>query len=748
MTTNTWTTNTSANWTTAADWSAGAAPGSTDTAVFNVDSGATYNTTISTNVTIGALNFQSSVGTLVWSGAGKLTTGSINLSAGTIKFSVTTANLTVTNGVTISGTGTFNESASGGSSFPTFGSLSVSGGSFLEAGTATTHLTVTGAADFTGGTATISNGIMNFGTLIVDGSNNTVSLQGGTVTANTGPSSIVASDTLIIGGGTVAAIADFTNGGLSIANNGTVKGAGTLKGALTGFGSGVVRASGGTLELTSNIAGSSGLIYTIGTVAGSVLQIDGSVGSINAFTFASGSTGALEINNSSSNQFNGTVSGLTEETGGASTVSGSDYINIQQLPVTSVEVTGTSGNVFNGTATSFQVYNGATLIETINLGSAPTAGTFVNWGTASSIGSGIATGTDIFLDSAVCFARGTLIRTPGGDVAVEALAAGDMVMTLDSAALVARPVRWVGYRHVDLRRHPQVNLAAPVQIAPDALGKGLPQRTLVVSPDHCLFVDGKLIPAKLLINDTTITQLRDLPAVEYFHLELDQHAVLLAEGLPAESYLDTGNRAFFSNAGLAVILHPEFHVNAGLRCWDTDACAPLAVSPAAVEPVWRRLAERAQSLGYQLPVLATTTDPEPRLVADGRALRPISHTDGRLVFTLPQGVRSVRLTSRASVPSYRKPYLDDWRSLGVAVSHIVLRSGTDRFDLPVDHPNLVDGWHAVEREGAELRRWTNGNADLPVGSLTEDGPAVLEVFTTCGHVYLLDQAEAPQSMAA
>ena len=76
--------------------------------------------------------------------------------------------------------------------------------------------------------------------------------------------------------------------------------------------------------------------------------------------------------------------------------------------------------------------------------------------------------------------------------------------------------------------------------------------------------------------------------------------------METESYLDTGNRAFFSNAGLALILHPEFHVNAGLRCWETDACAPLVVTPDAVRPIWQTFADRAVTMGYQPPTFATS----------------------------------------------------------------------------------------------------------------------------------------------
>ena len=135
----------------------------------------------------------------------------------------------------------------------------------------------------------------------------------------------------------------------------------------------------------------------------------------------------------------------------------------------------------------------------------------------------------------------------------------------------------------------------------------------MLSPDHCLFLDGKLIPAKLLINDMTIVQERETRFVSYYHVELEHHAVLLAEGAPVESYLDTGNRAFFSNASLALVLHPESTVNAGLKCWERDACAPLAVSQPAVGPSPRY--SGAACRGTRLPARGNTPRPTIRRCA-------------------------------------------------------------------------------------------------------------------------------------
>ncbi|MDR3535281.1 MAG: Hint domain-containing protein, partial [Acetobacteraceae bacterium] len=341
------------------------------------------------------------------------------------------------------------------------------------------------------------------------------------------------------------------------------------------------------------------------------------------------------------------------------------------------------------------------------------------------------------------FAEGTRILTNRGEVAVEALAEGDMVVTADQGT---RPINWIGHRHLDLTAHPRPEFAAPVRISRGAFAENQPQRDLVVSPDHCLFVDGKLVPAKLLINGMTIVQDRDAKAVTYYHVELDRHAVLFAEGLPAESYLDTGNRAFFSNAGLALMLHPEFHVNAGLNCWEQDACAPLAVSDSAVHPVWQDLASRAEALGFTQPEILTTDDADLRLVAAGRTFRPISAHANRFVFVLPAGVTGAQLVSRAGSPADVKPWLDDRRQLGVAVSRIVVRGGTDFADVAIDHPTLRQGWHTVETEGRAMWRWTSGNAVLPIE--VRNGPVTVEVHVRQTGTYVVAAAQRAERLAA
>ena len=147
-----------------------------------------------------------------------------------------------------------------------------------------------------------------------------------------------------------------------------------------------------------------------------------------------------------------------------------------------------------------------------------------------------------------CFTAGTRIATPGGDRPVEALREGDHVA---SAFGGSAPVIWIGMRHLECSAHPRPEAVWPVRIAAHAFGPGRPDHDLRLSPDHAIHVDGVLIPARALLNGSRIVQ-QPTRAVTYYHLELPRHGVVLAHGLPAESYLDTGNRVSFANLAPAL----------------------------------------------------------------------------------------------------------------------------------------------------------------------------------------------------
>ncbi len=419
---------------------------------------------------------------------------------------------------------------------------------------------------------------------------------------------------------------------------------------------------------------------------------------------------------------------------------------------------GDQGNQFGGSITNFQLNNvidlqkitfqaglhgvvsGTSLIIE-NAANQPQI-TFANFTFSSGLGtrdlhfSNDGSGGTLLM---VCFAAGTRIETEQGEIAVEALRIGDQVLTLDGDQRAFRPVRWIGRRRLRLRAHPEPRLAAPIRIGAGAFDANVPHRDLVVSPDHAIHVGGALIPARLLVNHLSIVQEMDRRSVEYFHVELDRHSILLAEGLETESYLDSGNRGFFSNSGAPLILHPDLSGD-GSAYNAAEPCVKLVTDETSVLPVWQRLHDRAVASGLAARPAATTPNADLRVVAGGRMFRPIPAEDGRCFVALPGGTNSARLVSRHAAPADTNPWLDDRRRLGVAVERILLTSGDDVEEIPVDHPSLSRGWWDAERRGTRLQRWTDGDATIPLPG----GPVLLELVIVGTVSYVLPAAEAEE----
>jgi serralysin len=290
-----------------------------------------------------------------------------------------------------------------------------------------------------------------------------------------------------------------------------------------------------------------------------------------------------------------------------------------------------------------------------------------------------------------CFAKRTRILTQRGPVAVEDLAIGDLVVTKLRGRVA--PVRWVGHRTVDCRRHNRPWDVLPVRVSASAFGPQQPQRDLMLSPDHAVFVDGVLIPIRYFINGATIVQ-QSVPEITYYHVELSVHDVILAEGLPAESYLDTGNRSAFANGGMTAMLHADF----ARQVWDAQGCAELVVAGPRRTRVRQLLLVQTATLGYLL-----TDDPALSVMVDGHDL-PAEVTGATWRFRLPAGASRVRLVSSVSVPAHVFAEQDDTRPLGVAIANLRI----DGEMVPPGDPRLGHGWHAPE----QAWQWTDGDAEL------------------------------------
>jgi len=155
-----------------------------------------------------------------------------------------------------------------------------------------------------------------------------------------------------------------------------------------------------------------------------------------------------------------------------------------------------------------------------------------------------------------CFLAGTHVATPQGETRVEALQIGDLVMTLSGCAV---PVTWVGHLCVSTFFGTAERLM-PVRVTASALGEGLPRRDLVLTADHALLIDGLLINAGALVNGGSIDWVPQSVLGErymVYHIETEDHDVILAEGAPAETFIDYLGRQAFDNYAEYVALYGE-----------------------------------------------------------------------------------------------------------------------------------------------------------------------------------------------
>jgi hypothetical protein len=143
-----------------------------------------------------------------------------------------------------------------------------------------------------------------------------------------------------------------------------------------------------------------------------------------------------------------------------------------------------------------------------------------------------------------CFLTGTTIRTANGDRKIEDLAVGDLLPTVFGGT---SPIRWIG-RYRFKRSDPTkawVKDVLPVRVARSALGPDVPHADLYITQTHALLIDGLLVAAGNLINGTTIIRYdaSELDELEFFHIKLERHDVIYAEGAPCETLLNVDENA-------------------------------------------------------------------------------------------------------------------------------------------------------------------------------------------------------------
>ncbi|OYV61987.1 MAG: hypothetical protein B7Z71_03015 [Acidocella sp. 21-58-7] len=394
-------------------------------------------------------------------------------------------------------------------------------------------------------------------------------------------------------------IFSYVNGGITYASK--------LFGVQISNGGTLVNAAGGTIAsgLTGVYTSGASTIVNAGTIfgtnadavdmtGGGTLVVDPTATFIGTVT--GGGTANLELSGTSTATLSGigtqfiNFATIKVDTGTAWTLSGNNTINAGQtlndFGLLTVNGTFTDNGMVNadpstivftgpvvGTGT-IDIFAGSNVIFEGPVGSGITINFIDATGTLTEADPAGFAGTITGAAGTVivaCFVEGTRILTPRGEIAVEKLREGDLVIT---RAGEDKPIKWIGTRSIDLRRHVKPEAAQPIRIAQGALAEAVPNRDLLLSPDHALYLDGYLVPAKALVNRMSITQL-NRPRVKYFHIELDEHAVIFAEGTAVETYLETGNRGCFENAGKPMVLHPDFSAVDFQAMREAQSCAPF-----------------------------------------------------------------------------------------------------------------------------------------------------------------------------
>ena len=291
-----------------------------------------------------------------------------------------------------------------------------------------------------------------------------------------------------------------------------------------------------------------------------------------------------------------------------------------------------------------------------------------------------------------CFLPGTCLLTARGQIAVEHLEPGDRVWT---AAGTWQPLCWIGRGRAYIgpeEDHP----ARPVIIRAGALGDGVPARDLAVTQGHSLlFPDGSgpgaLIPAVLLVNGSSIVLDLRAGEVDYYHVALAGHGVVLAEGAACETWRDDGAPLPFDTA-------PPEGVGGGPPYAPKHGYGPVAIA------IWRALRRRA---GCADP--SEDNNPGLHLLADGATIAPDFTRDGLYRFTLRRRPLDLRIASRSAIPA-TSGLGPDIRRLGIGLREITIAQHGHTRRLGPEDPAFANGFHNADP--AEGLRWTRGTATL------------------------------------
>ncbi|AFW01809.1 hypothetical protein BAR24_14725 [Gluconobacter oxydans] len=592
------------------------------------------------------------------------------------------------------------------------GSVGANGTYFISAGGIASGANIGAGGSLKGATGAILSG-------------QTTVTSGGSVSGGT----VASSGTLVVGSGA-------TSIQTTVASGGNIRAAGTVTSAIVQSGGTANIISGG--KATSTTVQSSGILNVAsgGTLGTTTVSNGGVVSAVSGSTIS----GVVTLVNGATATIPSTAGGTVDLSGTNAnliiTGSGSPTTVISGFTGTAAGDTDgiTLANVKTANVSSVTYPDANHVTLTLKDGSAVT----LNIIGVQSLGYALESDNNGNLVYAVCFLEDTQITVPGGLKSIQDITVGDEVVISRNGVAVTDTITWVGKAHWNVRtRLPDDQAGYPVRIRKDAISEGVPFKDLLVTAEHCLFLDGYFVPARMLVNGRSIFYDKTITSYNYYHIETSEHSIVSADGLLTESYLDTGNRRNFSQGGKVVQLA------ARTKSWDTDAAAPLTVAQSIVEPIHQNIAARAEAFGYEISTerVLLTDDADIHLRTNtGHVIKPVRKTGNTLLFMITGQIESVRILSNASRPcDVVGPFVDDRRTLGVLVGNVTLYDSQGTIPL-VTHleDSALPGWNNLE---AAPMRWTSGDASLPLYRRDPNALGMLAIQIHAAGPYIVESQE-------
>lgn len=642
-----------------------------------------------------------------------LNTASIQQSAAITPYADTTSSIITDQTVTVSSGETFDSNTiSTGGVINVEDSAYATGNSFYDG--ATLNVSTGGMAAtnnfYSGATCVIGTDGISVMDVVHDGA--TMTVNGGIVSE------------LSISGGNVTLEADgyidngkIFSGGNLVANSGAIIDSLTVNsGGSATIASGASIAS---LDTTSTDQS------TITVAEGGTLTLDPSAGGIVNMATGPGTNLIISVSDTATTGTTTTINGLSGQTDSAKlTLVGVSADQIQSYDNTTV-----------ADQVTFTLSTGKTI--TLNI----TGADQINFKDSTSD----ADGNVVF---EACFLAGTMIDMGHSLCAVENIQIGDFVMAYDWQNKQKKPraVTWVGTKHVYVNPSLSDDLAGyPVRVLQGAIADNIPNKDLLITPEHCLFFEGKFIPVRMLVNGHSIFYDYSITSYDYYHIETEDHSVIYADGMMTESFLDTGNHKIFDETGNVTSLSVKPSKN-----WEEDAAAPLTVARDGVEPVYRQIEQRAREMAVPcqtLPVQLTDNADLHLITDNNQMIHNYIVKEDRVIFNVPSNTTHVRIMSRVGRPSETMgAFIDDRRYLGVLIGEIKISQANRQETINLHHnTEYLNGWDVKE---AVPCRWTNGNAHLPVKALVNiKTPITISLQILAGGPYFMDIPEATRKRA-